>query len=654
MARSQLVVLLAGVLGLSTSAALACGCPEVYSDCWCHPVWSVEQAAADPCSNVPYLSPYNDRGVNLRLLLIDQGLASLQPRPMDNYNPWGWPDNPGMWVEYEYGRVPFHAHAFNEYFFHGKDINADTALKTASGYEGGEGTRWITLGNGLTAYQRALEAEQNIPQAERELLLAERRNLEQYLFTLHEQDQTTSTQFEGEYHRYLGTPAGTCFHTYVRAALSFYQGRYGEAKDQFDGLKACVQDWVRETAHYMAARTTLLLADASGYSPIIWIADAVDHALVRAAKLEIENYLRLYPKGLYAASARGFLRRCFVLSKDYSALIDEYRWLFEHLDSPLCNLTVLGFAREILRYLPTHQKPVLLRFWLPLAVDDLYRMRRDTAEPLQLAELTAQREAFAGHEQIYSYLLAAYHHFILRNPTATLEAVKLVERPGNDTTTFSGHVLRGLAYEAKDYRLAREYWERWLREPRMQPLQSETLQLALALNYKKDKALALAFRERSLIVDPFLRNAIIHFEAPEMLLREIVRAKYAAPQERRRAAYVLLTELLLKGHYLAFVREHLLLRQLPEQPVQPQDGAVGGCSGGGEGVSPGSDKMSVGGVSGSLGSVVVSWAGAAAVPMAVVVPTDEAPCCSGVTMGAAGSDARAGEDGSIVPCGPVG
>ncbi len=559
--------------GFFAASARACGCPPAYSYCYCHPTWSVEQHAVNSCSNVPYLSPYNDTGVNLRLLLLDEGLAKLEIQP-DELD--GWVNNPWEWEEYQYGQVPFHARVFLKQYFRSLDTDDDEGGQYPPSYESAEGTPWITLDTGQVAFEKALEAAVEVPVEERDLLIRTRRDLWQTLFTLHERGESTSEILDKTFVRRIASPAGTHFLAYLQAVFAFYTERYSEAKALFTALQECEQPWVRETAHYMISRTALLHAEWSGNriqqnndgsSYTLWTKASIDTTLLGEAVQAIRGYLQRYPSGRYAASARGFFRCCYSLAEDYPALIEEYRWQFEHLDSAQSNLTVSRFAEEVPITLPTHAQAALLRFWLPLACNDLYRMRRHSDNALSLNELQAQRPAFIGHEEVFEYLLAAHHYFIRRAPGQTLTVLNRNEQRSTGYTAFSSRVLRGLALEATgEHRAARRYWEKLLKEASSQLLQSETLQLALALNYKQSGEVGKAFDAGSPIVDPYLRNALLHFEVTAPLLRKIAITQHSSVQERHRAVFLLLYGHLIKGKYKAFVRDHALLGTLPAPP----------------------------------------------------------------------------------------
>ena len=65
------------------------------SDNYCTPRWTLYQGGYSRCSSLPMLTPGNDTRVNLKLLLVDDGLATLQAKPISKED-----------AEFGYGNVP--------------------------------------------------------------------------------------------------------------------------------------------------------------------------------------------------------------------------------------------------------------------------------------------------------------------------------------------------------------------------------------------------------------------------------------------------------------------------------------------------------------------------------------------------------------------
>ena len=95
---------------------------------------------------------------------------------------------------------------------------------------------------------------------------------------------------------------------------------------------------------------------------------------------------------------------------------------------------------------------------------------------------------------------------------------------------FSRLVLRGLALEATKDRLgARKLWLGLLPASRL-PLQSETVQLALALNYEYGNEVESVFKPDSPITEPAIRNILIRSDASPELLRRIINSNLTSSQ----------------------------------------------------------------------------------------------------------------------------
>lgn len=123
------------------------------------------------------------------------------------------------------------------------------------------------------------------------------------------------------------------FSKYSKAAEAFNSGDYEQALKGFteirDGfsigekLRSIVggknYSWAKEAATYMVARCQLIMAQKNwdGYSEP---AKTVDLSMLQSADASYQQYLKEYPQGMYANSARNIRRRIFFLSGDQAAL----------------------------------------------------------------------------------------------------------------------------------------------------------------------------------------------------------------------------------------------------------------------------------------------------------------------------------------------
>ncbi len=119
--------------------------------------------------------------------------------------------------------------------------------------------------------------------------------------------------------------AAAHFRDYLLAANDFYLGNYTEAAQTFTRLKALQQPWLAETATYMLMRTALnqSTVNANGEYGDFDV-KKVDKAAVGQARDTAKAYLDQWPKGEYAASTQGLLRRINWYLEDWDALAALY------------------------------------------------------------------------------------------------------------------------------------------------------------------------------------------------------------------------------------------------------------------------------------------------------------------------------------------
>jgi hypothetical protein len=146
-------------LVLSASTAWASG------DISCGPFWAINTREYNHCSNVPFLSPGNDTRVNLKLLFVDAGRATLEVTPLSQEN-----------VRYGYGKVPFSLETFENTLFRSKtDASHPTPEEQGSVY--GASSRCDSNGSGAAEFIQAVEEAKGLSPKERSLLIEARKNL---------------------------------------------------------------------------------------------------------------------------------------------------------------------------------------------------------------------------------------------------------------------------------------------------------------------------------------------------------------------------------------------------------------------------------------------------------------------------------------------
>ncbi len=110
---------------------------------------------------------------------------------------------------------------------------------------------------------------------------------------------------------------------YLRAAFLLYHSNPKEAADIFASLKSSSDPHLKETALYLEGRTRLVQAQTAwdGYNRS---SESVDRATVEAGARLLQEYVSTFPKGPFAASATGLIRRAARLldkNEEYLSLL---------------------------------------------------------------------------------------------------------------------------------------------------------------------------------------------------------------------------------------------------------------------------------------------------------------------------------------------
>lgn len=489
------------------------------------------------CAGTAVLTPANDTRINLVLLMADRhgGLRTYPPKR----EPLQAPALP----------VPL---SWEEFI--GRIGPAGSTGDEPSGWVlQGEGTVCVSNDAGTEAFIAALAADKGVTAEERERLTAARRQA-----GCNEQDGT-SAPLDAALDGAIRSASGKAFLAYLKAAVAFYAGDHDAGP--FVALAKQKQAWVREAARYMVGRTWALAAQANGFGEYGELAfEKMDRAALAKAEDALKAYLHDYPRGTYAASAQGLLRRVYWLGQDQVKLAAAYRAQIEQTDAAQRNLPDLDLAQEIDAKLPVEAYRLESAGPVLLAIDDLRRMRhaeydKSGKRDLGRDELVAQRARFASMPGMHDYLLAAYAFFVEGSPKAVLERIPAADAGKGgalDTLEFSRRALRALALDRLDDPKARDALVALF--PRATaPLQSETLQVALAMHDERHGHVERAFAAGSPVTDPELREILLVNVAGPDLLRARVADTTATARERGVARYVLLYKSLTRGRYADFL-----------------------------------------------------------------------------------------------------
>lgn len=562
-------------LALLTSLALGVAfssMAQASSDDFCYPRWSMLQYGLDRCSNLAFLSPGNDSRVNLRLLLADQGKLELVPDALNEEE-----------LAEGYGPVPFantrlqsHAPDAGDEASNADSVSLDEILEklgiqrgseapAGDAFLSGEGSRCRSnSGESAMAFVEALVGTGELSETERKALARARvQMLGACSWDPAQQTAVLPTDVQ--------SAPGQAFITYLRAAGDFYSGRFSEAASGFASLAQGSQPWLKETALYMQARTALNLAQQNTFDNDGMPTDKeADPAQLKLAEDGFNAYLKAYPQGAYATSARGLLRRVYWQAGEVDKQAAEYLWQFSLPEDALRNVSSDDLVQEIDSKLVFGVGEI----GDPLfqAVNDLMAMRRagdyESKKSLTLETLQAHKSIFAAQPALHDYLLAAFHLYVEKNPELALKNLPSEIPAKLDYLAFSQQVLRGLALEARqDWPAAETLWLQLLAQAK-QPLQREQLELALANHYERSQQVAKAFAADSPIKTPQVRAILLRHVADADLLRQQVKQGPDAT-ERDSALFVLLYKDLRLGHYQDFAED---LKQLPAEPADTKLG----------------------------------------------------------------------------------
>jgi len=504
---------------------------DASGDFSCSPSWRLNHANLTGCDDMVILSPGNDTRTNLTMLLFDRR-GSL-PKPGEGVPP-----------------QPLGA------LFDWRTLSGWLAVRpdnSDSDYSSGEGSRCRTNDSGAAAFEAAVNAAK-LPGGEGAALIAARKSLSPDCAK--PTVAVTGAALDGQ----LKSPAGKAFAVYLAGAQAFYDGDFDAAGMRFGGLGGARDGWVRETARYMAARVEVNRIQVGLFDEYGNIKDlkTVDQKAVAAADAGLRGYIKDYPNGLYAASARGLLRRVYWFGSKRDLLAQQYVALFtqpmaarglndvdlaEEMDTKLLPELTIGDTRD----------PTLL------AVLDLRRMRMAEDEasagcctnPITLAEITGQRAAFAGNQPLFDYLVAAHQFYIGKKPAEVLKLIPDAARQSSfSEVQFSRQMLRGMALDAVGDRNARGFWLEMLPGAKLDA-QHSALELALAWHDERTAGLPRVFAADSPIDDASIRGILLINVADAGLLRKQATGAKAA-HERQLALFTLLYKELSRGAYRDF------------------------------------------------------------------------------------------------------
>lgn len=492
-------------------------------DVGCTPKWKLGVTEMSGCDSRLALSPANDTRVNLFLLMRDRRGASVQPPRM--------PAEPLLphfeWVALRNAWLP--------------PPPADPV------YIEGEGSRCRSNIEAREGFVAAVRAARGLAEAERTALIVARNN--------YDPDCDAGKPMLVPVTATTAKP----FADYLRAAAAFYSGDFDGAGRVFAGLTGADDPWLAETALYMTARIELNRAQESAFDD--WgelDRKKVDRGALSRAQANFDRYLAAFPRGRYAASARGLLRRVWWFAGDKARLAAAYGDLMRQ-DPATRGIDDFALAQEIDYKLgaptPDIADPLLL------AVLDLVAMRKPAGEEgaLTAAELERQRPAFAREPVLYGYLQAAFALHVAGRPADVLRLIPDATTQRNmGVLTLSRQLLRGQALDAVRDPNARGFWLQLLPAAGA-PMQRALVELGLAMHDERAGRLDALLAPGSALTTPVLRETLLFTVADAAMLRRAARSPVPPRHERDVALFQLLYKQLSRGGYAGFVADLALV-----------------------------------------------------------------------------------------------
>lgn len=347
---------------------------------------------------------------------------------------------------------------------------------------------------------------------------------------------------------------------YLEAAAKFYAGQYEPALTQFKALSADAPDWVRETSLYMLGRVALNQAQIRFD---LWSepsAENIDKAFLDQAAAAFGDYLKAYPQGRYAESAKGLFRKIHWLAADSAALAADYQAWLAALGNGTPNEIVLSFIDETERKVDPAgnavdalwPSPVLaslgtLASWRPQEEGSPQK------SPVEPADLAVHRAEFAnaGLEPLRSYLGLAHVFWVEKNyPEVIRQTASEQIAAKASNLAYSRWVLRGLSLMAlRQFPEAESHWLETLKTVE-HPGQKIQAQWLLALTWNETGRLDQVYAKDSPVAVPEIQDYFVHKATPA-LLESLLKRDDLPPHARSLAYFRLVGQWIRRRNFQA-------------------------------------------------------------------------------------------------------
>lgn len=513
---------------------------QASSDGSCSLSWKLDHKKRTPCNNMVFLQPGNDTRTNLMLLMQDQQPSKVLAGRGNALFGWG-----------ELGKIFYPDPQKND-----QDFNYPSRCQTNK--------------SGAAAFVQALNQARSLPKIEREALIEARQTVAPDC-----EDKNDGLDDLAKLPA-VSSRTGKAFKSYLSSALAFYRGDFDQATIGFSAIvKSRPKSvWLREAALYMIARSELNRSQKNAFGNYGWFDPKLsDKGAIANAERGFNLYLKQYPDGQFADSARGLKRRVFWLAGNGAKLSAEYA-------GALGNSSGDGIPKlKLIAEIDNKLLPVLVRKNdasdpILAAMALLYRMRSDGGydylvggELPQLSkdDLAAVADRFSDQPELFEYLQAVHAFYVAKDPERVIRTIADdARRPNYNYLQFSRQVLRGMALETVGDKNARGFWQQLINGANGFG-QRDIVELALAINMERARELNAVFEEGSAITDQTMRDILLLRSAGPNLLRQQATDRSVSSHEREIALYTLLYKNLTRGRYSDFLNTVKLVPTDAEQ-----------------------------------------------------------------------------------------
>lgn len=531
----------------SSLSLVICYSPITYAgvEQFCEPNLAINDKNLNGCSNLPVLYPANDSQTNMTLLLSDLGLATIKPMTADA----------NLW-DAVYGTVPFDAANLSSLTQNKLPNQRKRLERNDTVFD----ERCTSFDSGNQTFNTQVQNNKAIPNLEKQILISERKKMNQCgdkieLIAINPNWSITTRQYA----------------SYLNASILFYNSNYSAATKIYTVLTNVEDTWLKETSQYMLIRTSLNSAYATGVDKYgdVYL-DNINQNLLKQFLDNINAYLKAYPNGQYVASARGFMRRGFWLSKRQDLLVNEIVWQLKNPTSKFYNLEMSELPAEIDRRIFDSSAFNVNNLKDPffLAVYDLMHMRESSSEnyrPISWAQLNVQKDFFKTQPELFQYLQAAHLFFVQNKAQEAQNYLPKANAKNSSYLQLSQTFLRGQILEKIGQpQNAEEYWRQQLVQAK-DSYQRGLFETALSNHLAIKQDYSAFIGKKAQITQPNLQRNFITQIANTNSLQKIIQSDQSNIDQKQAAIYTLLSKSLVHQQFELFKQSYAFM---PKNPMQ--------------------------------------------------------------------------------------